>query len=398
MSVDISSDSVYSSLLTPVLDEFPPIPRITDPDQLSLHGSLRDKDNRDSGLSTMTVTPATIATAAVARSARPNMVVSPVRTNSTDDAPAEAVPAPRAAEDRRSHSPNSTESHSSAGSSGSLSTGTGSASSDSRPQTVATDPQEWRIPGSKPRSLLYSDPSPEPSPRAASFSERETCTVSITGELRETGGDYALQRRPSIITDQFLSPAAPDTSHLSPISPSPVSPSPSPSPSSPAPRYPGWLSAVVAPLKGFINDTLDPRELYADLREIAEGESGSVFAARVLPRAGAGAGAGTGTPEAAAPGAYVAIKHIAILPSGSPKIDDLRRELALMRGVAHPHVLAMDALYVDLQEDSLWIRMELMSRSVADVIALVEEGVFLNEKAIAQIASDVRVATISLRS
>ena len=69
-----------------------------------------------------------------------------------------------------------------------------------------------------------------------------------------------------------------------------------------------------------------------------------------------------------------------------------------MRGVAHPHVLAMDALYVDLQEDSLWIRMELMSRSVADVIALVEEGVFLNEKAIAQIASDVRVATISLRS
>ena len=46
---------------------------------------------------------------------------------------------------------------------------------------------------------------------------------------------------------------------------------------------------------------------------------------------------------------------------------------------------------MDLQEDSLWIRMELMTRSVADVIALVEEGVMLGESIIAQVASDVRI-------
>ena len=152
------------------------------------------------------------------------------------------------------------------------------------------------------------------------------------------------------------------------------------SPASPAPRYPGWLSAVVAPLKGFLNDQLDPRDLYTDLREIAEGESGSVYAARVLATAS--------SPEKESD-SYVAIKNIAIMPSGSPKIDDLRRELVLMKGVVHPHILTMDSLYVDLVEDSLWIRMDLMQRSVADVIALVEDGLVLTEDVISQIAGDV---------
>ncbi|KAI0632944.1 kinase-like protein [Trametes polyzona] len=158
---------------------------------------------------------------------------------------------------------------------------------------------------------------------------------------------------------------------------------------SPAPRYPGWLSAVVAPLKTFINDQLDPRDLYADLREIAEGESGSVFAARVLDTAW--------SPEKA-PGTFVAIKNVPILPSGSPKIDDLRRELTLLKGVSHQHILTMDALYVDLVEDSLWIRMDLMERSLADIIAYAEEGVFIPEKSIAQIAGDVLRALDYLQS
>ena len=45
---------------------------------------------------------------------------------------------------------------------------------------------------------------------------------------------------------------------------------------------------------------------------------------------------------------------------------------------------------MDFVEDSLWIRMELMERSVADAIALVEEGIDLNEKIMAQVARDVR--------
>lgn len=372
-SADISTESHFiSTLLTPVLDEFPPIPQIGDTAQRDLQVSLaREKENRDSGLSTMTVTPATIATAAVARSVRPNMIISPVRASEDT----KAAQASGDHEDGRSHSPNSAESDSSSYSTSttaSLSTGTGSASSDSRPRTLTTEAQDWRISGTKPKALAYSDPSPEPSPRASSFGERDTFTVSVTSELREP--DVEPQRRPSIVTENFLSTGRTDGNLLSPNSPS----SSSPSPSSPAPRYPGWLSAVVAPLKGFINDQIDPRELYADLREIAEGESGSVYAARVL------------APQKKSE-EFVAIKNIAIMPSGTPKIDDLRRELALMEGISHPHILTMGALYVDLVEDSLWVRMELMERSVADIIALAEEGVQLDEQLMAQIAKDVSI-------
>ncbi|RPD63292.1 kinase-like protein [Lentinus tigrinus ALCF2SS1-6] len=317
------------------------------------------------------------------------MVISPVRSNSTDENRSTIVLVSKETEDSRSQSPSSAESHSSRYSSSttaSLSTGTGSTSSDSRPQTLTTsETQDW---AGKPRSLVYSDPSPEPSPRASSFGERDTFTVSVTDELREPDADLLSQRRPSIVTDvtdNLLTTRRTNGNLLTPVSPS----SSSPSPSSPAPRYPGWLSAVVAPLKGFINDQLDPRDLYADLREIAEGESGSVYVARVLP---------TSTSPEKDPHSYVAIKNIAIMPSGSPKIDDLQRELTIMKGLSQPHILTMDSLYVDLQEDSLWIRMELMERSVADVIALVEEGIVLDERVMSQMAGDVLHALCYLQS
>ncbi len=385
ITADYSTDS-YSTLLTPVLDEFPPIPCINELDQAELRSTLgRDKENRDSGLSTMTVTPATIATAAIARAVRPNMVTSPVRQNSNDESRSTAVSAFRELDDGRSYSPNSSESHSSTSTSSttaSLSTGTGSASSDSRPQTLTTEVSDWRSSGSKPKSLVYSDVSPVPSPRASSFGEHDAFTVSITADLRETDLGTFGQRRPSILTsDKFLSTRRTDGNLLTPV----TSSSRSASPLSPAPRYPGWLSSVVAPLKTFINDQLDPRDLYTDLREIAEGESGSVYAARVLPTAY--------SPEKE-PNSYVAIKNIAILPSGSPKITDLESELKLLKGLSHRHILTMDSLYVDLVEDSLWIRMELMERSVADAIALVEEGIDLNEKIMAQVAHDVSALSV----
>ena len=50
----------------------------------------------------------------------------------------------------------------------------------------------------------------------------------------------------------------------------------------------------------------------------------------------------------------------------------------------------MGALYVDLIEDSLWIEMEFIERSLADVLALVEEGLVSEEKAIARFTGDVR--------
>jgi serine/threonine-protein kinase CLA4 len=148
---------------------------------------------------------------------------------------------------------------------------------------------------------------------------------------------------------------------------------------------------VVAPLEDFIDDHTDPRDHYIDLHEVAEGESGSVYAARVvnadklnLPTITPPYRTGDGSGDT-----FVAIKNVPILPSGSPKLDDLHRELTLMKGVRHEYVLGMDALYVDLVEDSLWIRMELMERSLADVVGLVEDGLMVQERMIARFASDV---------
>ena len=60
-----------------------------------------------------------------------------------------------------------------------------------------------------------------------------------------------------------------------------------------------------------------------------------------------------------------------------------------MRGLGHDNILSMDGVYVDLKEDSLWVRMELMERSLADIIGLVGEGLQLQERTIARFTSDV---------
>ncbi|KAJ7938400.1 hypothetical protein B0H13DRAFT_1141228 [Mycena leptocephala] len=52
-----------------------------------------------------------------------------------------------------------------------------------------------------------------------------------------------------------------------------------------AQRYAGWVAAAVAPLEEFIDEPVDPREFYGELQEIAEGESGSVYAAALIPDA-----------------------------------------------------------------------------------------------------------------
>ncbi|KAG6868783.1 hypothetical protein C0993_010710 [Termitomyces sp. T159_Od127] len=169
-------------------------------------------------------------------------------------------------------------------------------------------------------------------------------------------------------------------------------------------RYPGWLSAIVRPLEEFIDDSIDPREYYLDMQEIAEGESGSVYAARLAhtpaisnlrlpPRVKArdAEDLASGCPT------VVAIKSVAILPTGSPKLVDLERELGLMRelmgegegqGQGHENVLGMEAVYVDLVEDALWIRMELMERSLADIVELVPSGLILGDRTVARFASD----------
>ncbi|KAJ7584984.1 STE/STE20/PAKA protein kinase [Mycena floridula] len=176
-------------------------------------------------------------------------------------------------------------------------------------------------------------------------------------------------------------------------------------PNTPAPRYRGWVSNVVRPLEEFIDETVDPHDYYLDLKEIAEGESGSVFVARMtedkplhklklppLTKAQDTDNQVNGVQN------LVAIKVVGLVPSGSPKINDVRHELTLLKGLMHVNLLNMDALYVDLSDDSLWIRMELMERSLADVISLIEEGLILQDRTIARFANDVLSALQYLQS
>ncbi|KAF9526014.1 kinase-like domain-containing protein [Crepidotus variabilis] len=169
-------------------------------------------------------------------------------------------------------------------------------------------------------------------------------------------------------------------------------------PLSPFQRYRGWLSDVVAPLEEFIDEQVDPREHYLDLNEIAEGESGSVFSATLSPANADRLRLSDAIKEldalelATEDVKMVAIKSIAIVPSGSPKLVDLQRELTMMKGLWHENVLGMDAVYVDLVEDSLWVRMELMERSLADIVGLVETGLMLQERMFARFTSDVLLA------
>ncbi|KAJ3838384.1 kinase-like domain-containing protein [Lentinula raphanica] len=177
-------------------------------------------------------------------------------------------------------------------------------------------------------------------------------------------------------------------------------------PVTPNQRYGGWLSEVVKPLEEFIDEAINPRDYYLDLTEVAQGGNGSVYAARVSDNANiarlsklpplikAQDVEGQTNGEAM----FVAIKSVPLSPSGSTKLDELRRELVLLRGLMHGNILAMHALYVDLVDDSLWIRMELMERSLADVVVLCEEGLVLQERVIARFTHDTLAALKFLRS
>lgn len=71
--------------------------------------------------------------------------------------------------------------------------------------------------------------------------------------------------------------------------------------------------------------------------------------------------------------ALVAIKRVMIPRGGSPKLVDLRCELELAHSLHHVNVLRMERVYVDVIEEGLWIGMELMGRSLADVLGVVGE-------------------------
>ncbi|KAJ7489242.1 kinase-like protein [Mycena latifolia] len=166
-------------------------------------------------------------------------------------------------------------------------------------------------------------------------------------------------------------------------------------------RYSGWVATrAVAPLADFIDEAADPRDFYCDLQEIAEGESGSVYSAALIPTAPLHrlklpplARARHAHNVESGRRMLVAIKIVAMMPGGSQKFRDVHHECRLLRGLWCEQVLGIDALYVDLVDGALWIRMEFMERSLADVVSLVDAGLRLKEpRIIARFASDMLLA------
>ncbi|GJJ71716.1 hypothetical protein EMPS_04073 [Entomortierella parvispora] len=94
---------------------------------------------------------------------------------------------------------------------------------------------------------------------------------------------------------------------------------------------------------------LDPNQLYADLVKIAEGESGFLFSATDI-----------------ATGGLVAVKMIA--NTVTTKMKTIRNELQLMKSSHHPNIVAFIACH--LTRSDLWMVMERMDISLADVIAI----------------------------
>jgi serine/threonine protein kinase len=155
---------------------------------------------------------------------------------------------------------------------------------------------------------------------------------------------------------------------------------------------------VLAPLSAFIDENVDPRQSYVDLQEIGAGGHGSVFTARPSVDALGISKHRHVDKSPSALAAIVAIKIIPVDPAGSPKIEQLKTELDIMRGIQNPHVLTLDMLFIDVVDDALWIRMEFMEWSLTDVIALADEGAEMSEAVIARFTADVSARLLSCRT
>ncbi|KAJ6534229.1 kinase-like domain-containing protein [Mycena capillaripes] len=148
---------------------------------------------------------------------------------------------------------------------------------------------------------------------------------------------------------------------------------------------------------------INPRHFYLDLREIADRPGGILYVARLadIPRdhlmLPAHVKERDQQDRLAQRTTVVAIKCVPIMPSGNAKLDEVLRELRIMRDLECENILSMDALYVDRGDDMLWIRMEFMTRSLGSVIELREVGLVLLDRTIAGCTKDIISALEYLR-
>ena len=145
---------------------------------------------------------------------------------------------------------------------------------------------------------------------------------------------------------------------------------------------------LFAPLNPYLSAT-DPRVRFTDFAQVAEGQWGPVYAARAR-EAGTSISVKSFSSESSTAsrfGTLVAVKTIKVEEEGSSKVDSFASELAIMADVRHEHILFTAGLFVN--EDTLWVEMELMERSLADMLPLVEQGLVVSEPEVARFASDV---------
>ncbi|KAI7900090.1 kinase-like domain-containing protein [Cokeromyces recurvatus] len=118
----------------------------------------------------------------------------------------------------------------------------------------------------------------------------------------------------------------------------------------------------------FMNSVTDPNTLYTDFILIAEGESGPMYAAKH-----------TSTKR------IVAIKKIP--HKAEEKLSKIRNELTTMKMSRHPNVVEFIACYTTPEE--IWVVMECMDVSLADIISIEPLQPRMREDQIARVARDI---------
>ncbi|KAI7886772.1 kinase-like protein [Lichtheimia hyalospora FSU 10163] len=133
---------------------------------------------------------------------------------------------------------------------------------------------------------------------------------------------------------------------------------------------PPMPSSVTKDIEDDLVDNVDPETVYSDFVLIAEGESGPMFAAKHI-----------------ATGRLVAIKKIP--KTATQKLSKIRNELTTMKMSRHPNVVEYIACY--MTEDEVWVVMECMDVSLADIIAVNMEhpDSVVSEAHMARIARDM---------
>ncbi|KAJ7880735.1 hypothetical protein B0H14DRAFT_2340663 [Mycena olivaceomarginata] len=160
--------------------------------------------------------------------------------------------------------------------------------------------------------------------------------------------------------------------------------------------YEGWVASTISSLSAFIDLQVNPRHHYVDLQEIADRPGGTtLYVVRMNSEHHSLLTLQEDVRERdecalrADRSMFIAIKTVPIMPAGGVKLGEVLQELTAIRGIQSVDILPLDALYVDPLKDTLWIWMELMTRTMASFITLGSGGLVLADRVIAGCVKDV---------